>query len=160
MAKAILIDTDNLDLTKLGEVFGNDVAQAIAEAIGAQFNAAESDAELEDGSDDSDDLYADDDENEYVYGEVEVNDENSERYKVVLNFPYTDRDEVVVTEQENGVDVSASSAEGDEYFEEIRTSAPIDPSRTSVYFEDGKLTLRFYKLPEVVKSVGRQLEVN
>jgi HSP20 family molecular chaperone IbpA len=148
MAKAILIDTDNLDLAKLGEVFGADVAEAIASAIGKEFkssvdeSALDEDDELEDDELEDDELEDDElegggcdcedcsksdedeseDESEVEYGQCVTQDENEYRFKVAFNLPNTDVDAVSVAFTDEGFRVEASSLDGEEFEQVVVTT--------------------------------------
>ena len=167
MAKAILIDTDNLDLVKLGEVFGTDVAEAIASAIGKEFNAPVVDEdeldEVDEPCDCEDCNCEESDEDESVYGECVVQDENDTRFKVAFNLPNTDADAISVVFTEGGFTVSAESVDGDELNQEVVTEVEDDSmvlsrSRSTAFLEDGVLTVRVYKT-KVGPKAGDSIEV-
>jgi len=170
MAKAILIDTDNLDLVKLGEVFGTDVAEAIASAIGKEFNAPVVDEDELDEVDepcDCEDCNCEEsevsDEDESVYGECVVQDENEYRFKVMFSVPHTDADAISVVFTEGGFTVSAESVDGKEFNQEVVTEVEddgmtLDRSRSTAHLEDGALTVRVYKT-KVAPKAGDSIEV-
>lgn len=168
MAKAILIDTDNLDLAKLGEVFGTDVAEAIASAIGKEFNSEKED--LLDGSDDEDDscdcedCNCEDEGEEYSeYGECVTQDEDDYRFKVEFNLPGTDTDDISVVLTEEGFKVNASNVDGETFEQEVVTKCEtegkvVDWKQTSVEYADGVLTIRVFKTGTGPKA-GDSIEV-
>jgi hypothetical protein len=150
-AKAIVIDTDNLDLDKLAEVFGQEAADAISEALGLD-EATCDDCDCESDDEPDEDLEEDED-----YGLAIYQNENDERVKVVLSCKGTNRSDIDIRVGHGGmISVAAEKTDGSNTFSNSLEMGPKDDSYFiqdigAILDEDGELTIRAFKR---LKSFG------
>jgi HSP20 family molecular chaperone IbpA len=157
-AKALLIDVDNLDVTKLGEVFGSEVAAQITQALAAAGLTkvqGSVDAPECDGCDEDEevDLF------DPTFGEIVYENETDERYKTEFNLNGASVENIEVTEGEFGMVEVTASKEGNDFQYTLEYDAEIEPTKTVVVFANGKLTVRAYKVQKGPENVGRSIRI-
>jgi HSP20 family molecular chaperone IbpA len=144
--KVLVIDTEKVDLVALSKILGVDLQAEIDKALGRECeDCGECEVEEE--------LY------DETFGNIEVEDDNSNRYKI--GFKVEGATEVKVTEEDGGVEVFAMGPNGEEFVEFVEgPAAGFFPDQTTANLRKGVLTIRFYKTKPVKANLGRKITVN